>query len=98
MTAKAKYPLDIKLATVERYRKGESVSSLAKELDVSLPAIYLWISSANKQSEKERGALQGESLGVSLDKRASRGVSPREARLELEIIQLKARLYDLMSK
>jgi transposase len=39
--------------TLRRYRAGEPVSKLSKELKVSRAAVYLWIN-AERQEERER--------------------------------------------
>jgi transposase len=44
--------------TVERYKKGERVVALAKELGVSEAAVYLWIK-ADKDKELERIKAKG---------------------------------------
>jgi transposase len=44
--------------TVERYKKGDRVVGLAKELGVSEAAVYLWIK-ADKDKELERIKAKG---------------------------------------
>ena len=46
-------PVKVIAKTIERYKKGERVVPLAKELGVSEAAVYLWIR-ADKDKELER--------------------------------------------
>src|SRR5450631_145231 len=46
-------PAKVIAKTIDRYKKGERVVALAKELGVSEPAVYLWIR-ADKDKELAR--------------------------------------------
>src|ERR1700689_696088 len=46
-------PVKVIAKTIERYKKGERVVALAKEVGVSEAAVYLWIR-ADKDEELER--------------------------------------------
>ena len=103
MAAKPKYSLDIKLAAVERYKLGESVKDLAKELDVSLPAIYLWIKASseppretNREPNREGFAREALTRPVAVT-RSAEDIHAKVKRLEDESVRLKARLYDLLN-
>lgn len=40
------WPLDMRMKAVELYKQGYSVREIAKELKISIPAIYVWINKA----------------------------------------------------
>src|SRR5580693_214626 len=63
-------PVKVIAKTIERYKKGERVVALAKELGVSEAAVYLWIK-ADKAKELERVKRAGITLqnAVKADKR-----------------------------
>jgi hypothetical protein len=51
-------PAKLIARTVDRYKKGERVAALAKELGVSEAAVYIWIKAERKQ-ELERVKAKG---------------------------------------
>jgi transposase-like protein len=89
-------PAKVIAKTVDRYKKGERVAALAKALDVSEAAVYVWLK-ADRAREIERvkakaitpqTAAKAEKLDLALDNK----------RLREENERLWAKVRELMLK
>lgn len=81
---------------VERYKKGERVTALAKELGVSQAAVYLWIK-ADKGKELERVKAKGLTL-QSASKADKRDLALENKALREENERLWSKVRELMLK
>jgi transposase len=82
--------------TVERYKKGERVVALAKELGVSEAAVYLWIK-ADKDKELARVKAKG-ITPQNAAKADKRDLALENRALKQENERLWAKVRELMLK
>ncbi|MDP9090729.1 MAG: transposase [Pseudomonadota bacterium] len=94
MGARSRYSQEDIARTVERYTKGESARSLAKELHLSVPAVYLWIAKAREKTSEAGHSAVAEVEGTSASE--ADALQAKVKRLEDEVTRLKARLFDLL--
>jgi transposase-like protein len=91
-----KFPSKVIAKTVERYKKGERVVALAKELKVSEAIVYRWIDQA-KRADLERIGRQG-MTPQAVEKADKRDLALQVKELKAENNKLRNRVLELMLK
>jgi transposase-like protein len=82
--------------TIERYKRGERVVALAKELGVSEAGVYLWIK-AEKAQQLER-LKRADMTPQAAEKADKRDLAVQIKELRAENTKLRNRLLELMLK